>query len=203
MKQQTLAALVLVGALGMAGCGGWTPHELDLTADAPDPVMQDLGDGVRLAVLVIDDREQRVVGKPGVGTAGVNISPRQLITYFRQQIVQGFRARGFALLPEGDPVDAQVVVSLRSFQWNIQMGFWLGTENVFVSIKAQARSVSTADEIVRTYHYDETGEPVTITADGNEINERMNAGVSSVLAQLFADGDLMRFVTSAASARRE
>ena len=92
-----------------------------------------------------------------------------------------------------------VTVFLRSFKWHTQMGFWTGGENVHVSIKADAINFKTKESLVKTYQYDHE-KRVLFVSFGEEITRRMNAGLSDVLAQLFSDDELMRFLTGVASA---
>ena len=90
-----------------------------------------------------------------------------------------------------------VTVFLRSFKWHTQMGFWTGGENVYVSIKANAASSKTKESLVKTYQYDQE-KRVLFVSFGEEITRRMNVGLSDVLAQLFSDGELIRFLIGTA-----
>ena len=53
--------------------------------------------------------------------------------------------------------------------------------------------------LVKTYQYDHE-KRVLFVSFGEEITRRMNAGLSDVLAQLFSDDELMRFLTGVADA---
>ena len=191
-KRHTLAALALV-VMGMAGCV-WTPHQVDLTAVPQRVGESKIGEGARIKVVVIDDRDQRVVGQRGVGAVGSDISSPQLLTHLERQVKRGFQDRGFVVVPDNE--HAKVTVFLRSFKWDTQMGFWTGGENVFVSIRADARNAMTKEEMVKTYHYDDERR-VLVVAFGDEISKRMNAGLTGVLDQLFSDDVLMRFLVAA------
>ena len=190
-----LAALTLVGALGAAGCA-WTSHEVELTATPPGASSASIGEGVRLHVTVIDDRDQRVVGQRSVGAVGSDISSPQLMDYLQRQVVQGFQSRGFILTSKSEPNDMSVMIFLRSFKWHTQMGFWTGGENVHVAIKADATNAATKESLVKTYHYDQE-KRILFISFGETITKKMNAGLTDVLAQLFSDDDLMRFLVTA------
>ena len=187
-----ITLLMLVGVLG--GCA-WTPHQLELSATSPQKTKQKVGKGVKIKVDVIDDRDQRVVGQRGVGAIGSDISSPQLLNYFRRQVIQGFQSRGFLLISDKETADARVLVYLRSFKWVTEQGFFTGGHNVFVSIKAEAKNSKTNGEIVKTYQYDQEKRALFV-ASGGEINERMNAGLSDVLRQLFSDVELLRFLVA-------
>ena len=89
MKGQTLVALVLVGASGLAGCT-WTPHQVELKAEPSYTLGQQIGEGIRLNVVVIDDRDQRVVGQRDVGAIGSDITSPQLMNFLQRQVTEGF-----------------------------------------------------------------------------------------------------------------
>lgn len=96
MMNRQFAVLILIGAVCLGGCT-FTSHEVELTAMPPSAGGVNIGEGVRLRVAVIDDREQQVVGQRGVGSIGSDISSPQLVDYLRRQVIQGFHNRGFVL----------------------------------------------------------------------------------------------------------
>ena len=181
----------------LGGCA-WTPHQLELSATSPQKTELKTGKGVKIKVDVVDDRDQHVVGQRGVGAVGSDISSPQLLNYFRRQVVQGFRSHGFLLISDEETAEARVVVYLRSFKWLTEQGFFTGGHNVFVSIKAEAKNAKTNKEIVKTYQFDQEKRSFFV-ASGGEINERMNAGLSDVLKQLFSDVQFVRFLVAAKS----
>ena len=198
MMKRQFAVLALVGAIWLGGCT-FTSHEIELMATPPSAARVNIGEGVGLQIVVIDDRDQRVIGQRGVGSIGSDISSPQLVDYIQRQVVQGFQSRGFVLVSDNQPHDMSATVFLRSFKWHTQMGFWTGGENVHVSIKADATNSKTKESLVKTYQYDHE-KRVLFVSFGEEITRRMNAGLSDVLAQLFSDDELMRFLTGVTGA---
>ena len=110
------------------------PHQVELTAEPAYTLGQQIGKGLRLNVVVIDDRDQRVVGQRDVGAIGSDVTSPQLMNYLQRQVTEGFQRRGFVLVSDNESAHAKVTVFLRSFKWDTEMGFWTDGENVFVSL---------------------------------------------------------------------
>ena len=185
----------LAGVLGLAGCT-WTPHQVKLTAEPSYTLGQQIGEGIRLNVVVIDDRDQRVVGQRDVGAIGSDITSPQLMNFLQRQVTKGFQRHGFVLVSDNELAHAKVTVFLRSFKWDTEMGFWMDGENVFVSLRVDAQNATTKDNLVKTFQYHHE-ERILFIAFGPEITNRMNAGLTNVLAQLFSNDELMRFLRAA------
>ena len=181
--------------LGLAGCT-WTPHQVKLTAEPSYTLGQQIGEGIRLNVVVIDDRDQRVVGQRDVGAIGSDITSPQLMNFLQRQVTKGFQRHGFVLVSDNELAHAKVTVFLRSFKWDTEMGFWMDGENVFVSLRVDAQNATTKDNLVKTFQYHHE-ERILFIAFGPEITNRMNAGLTNVLAQLFSNDELMRFLRAA------
>lgn len=184
--------LALAITLLSSGCT-WTPHRVQLTATAAEVSGPRIKSEAKLHLNVLDDRDQHTVGQRGVGNIGADVSAPQIMGYLKTQVTQGFQAQGFTLVEDWATADARVTIALRSFQWQTTMGFFSGGEDVFVSLRADARNKRTDDELTRTYQYDNETRAIFV-AHGAEISEKMNAGFSSVLRQLFTDVQLTRFL---------
>ena len=189
MIDKPITAVLLSLAL-LAGCT-WVPHQVQLTA-APPPAANRVGAGVSVHVAIIDDRGRRTVGQRGVGAIGSDITAPAVMDYLTRQVTQGFQDRGFALVSRTE-AETIVTVSLRSFRWDMSLGFFTGGEEVYVSVKAEGRRMATQEERTRTYQYDHETRAIFV-AHGTEISEKMDAGLSAVLADLFSDEPFLRFL---------
>lgn len=183
--------LVMLGATA-GGCV-FTSHEIELTATPPSAAEVNIGEGVRLRIVVVDDRDQRVIGQRGVGGAGADVSSPQLVEYLQYQVVQGFQSRGFVVVTDDSPHDISLTFFLRSFKWHTQSG----GDSVYVSIRVDATNSETQESFIKSYHYDDKQQLGFFPTTGEIITSRMNAGLSDILAQLFSDDDLRRFLVAA------
>ena len=197
--RKTLRMLAVVGVCcgGLSGCT-FTPHQVKFTAAPVMHANTQIGAGTTLSLHMLDDRDRRTVGQRGIGAIGADVTAPALMPYLTQQITTGFRAQGFTLVSDQSHADAQVTVSLRSFRWDVQMGFFTGGEDVYVSIKAEGTRADRQEDVVKTYQYDSETRAFFV-AHGAEISEKMDAGLAAVLSQLFSDTHLLEFLAGKTS----
>lgn len=173
--------------VALTGCA-FQRHEVAITAAAP-VIQSRAGEGVKVALRVFDDRDTKTVGQRGAGMVGADIKATTLLDHLQTEVTKGLTAQGFTVLPAGSPeADASILVSLRSFKFFIEMGFWTGANNVAISIKADANRAG--KNYMNAYQFDsETRSMVVPTGAG--IDDALNAGLSDVLKQLFTDQSLI------------
>ena len=187
MKSQALV-LALGGAL-LAACA-WTPHEVAITAQAPLETSS-VGKGVTVALDVVDDRDDLVVGQRGAGMQGADITVKDIIPALETELKEGLEAKGFTVVSSKDSADAEFQANLRAFKFFIETGFWTGAENVNVVIKVEAEKGT--DDFERNYRVSEEDRTMVIPA-GEVIDDKLNAALEIVLSKIMADEELMAFL---------
>ena len=85
------------------------PHQVELKAEPSYTLGQQIGEGIRLNVVVIDDRDQRVVGQRDVGAIGSDITSPQLMNFLQRQVTEGFQRHGFVLVSDNGLAHAKVI----------------------------------------------------------------------------------------------
>ncbi|MCA8929436.1 MAG: hypothetical protein KDC18_15335 [Alphaproteobacteria bacterium] len=184
-----LLAFAIILPLLATSCA-FTPHEVAVTAKAP-ATPSDIGKGTTIALETLDDRETLVVGQRGVGMQGADITARQVMTALKTQLETGFRAKGFDVTDQSDGQRPEVEARLRSFKFFIESGFFTGAENVDTAIAIEARKNG------KRFHqiYRSSSENRTLVVPGGAtIDQKLNASLTDVLQQIFADNTLMRFL---------
>lgn len=185
LKQFTILAFVL-----LAGGCAYTPHNVSMTASAPI-YSTEIGNDVTVGLRFIDDRESKTVGQRGAGMIGSDISANSLGYHLETQIAAILERNGFNVVDYNDATGAKVTVSLRTFKFFIEQGFWTGANNVDVSLKADARNGNS--DYLQTYSYAQE-ERILVIPDGDGIDSMMNAALTDVLTKLSIDSGLMKFL---------
>ena len=103
----------------------------------------------------------------------------------------GFEAKGFGIVDNKTAANARVEARLRAFKFFIESGFWTGAENTDVVIAVEARNG--ADDYKKVYRM--SGEESALVVPGGEdIDQKLNAGLTQVLGQIMRDEQLMQFL---------
>ena len=171
----------------------FTPHEIAITAQSPE-VVSNQGNGVSVALNVIDDRNNVTVGRRGAGMQGAGITAADIIPALERELTEGLQAQGFTVVPAGEGADAELKARLRGFKFFIEAGFWAGAENANAVVRVQARRPG--KEYERIYRHSEE-RSIQVIPEGAEIDRIMNETLANVLNQIMTDKLLMRFLTDA------
>ena len=198
-KMTWISCLIAIVASSLFGACTYMPHEVKLDAKVP-PVGSHgtLGKGVKLNFSLVDDRDQLSAGLRGTSGISADVKVADIMNYLTEQLTLGFKNRGFVLVPQSQTADASVAVYLRSFRWFSEAGFWTRREDVFVSIRVDAKNRRTGGEYLNTYQHDRERKSL-YEAFGDEIDKNLNFGLEDVLEQLFTDFELMRVLTAKVS----
>jgi len=148
-----------------------------------------LGSGLTVAVTVVDERPDQVIGKRGVGGAGADIkSAEKVDVVVQNSIVAGLKRKGFNVVGTGEAAGANLAVEVRFLQYSLSTGFWSGGVNVKVALKAVAsRNGKSYDHLYRIDH-----EQRVQLAPSAETNEKwINDALSQAIQQLLDDGALI------------
>jgi uncharacterized lipoprotein YajG len=167
------------------------PHDVAITAEVPY-TSSSVGDGVTLALQVIDDRDDVVVGRRmPVGTAA-DITAKNIIPALERELKEGLEAKGFEALSAQSDADAEFEARLRRFNYFIRQGRYFGaTENTWVVINIEAKKRGKAFERRYRVHMEE---PLFFVTAGTGLDRKLNAALSEVLARIMRDAELMSFL---------
>ncbi|MFQ5565649.1 MAG: YajG family lipoprotein [Paracoccaceae bacterium] len=179
----------ILTAMTLSACA-FTPHEVEITAQAPTDASS-VGAGISLYLEVIDDRDSPVTGQRGAGMQGADITAPQIMAALERELTAGFEAKGFQVLSTDAGADVDVEARLRAFKFFIETGFFVGAENTSVVIGVEAKRLS--DDYDRTYRASNEEAAMFVPA-GSSIDEKLNAALSAVLAQIMSDEKLMAFL---------
>jgi uncharacterized lipoprotein YajG len=188
-------ALLTVSLLILQACT-FTQHEVAFYPSM-QPIESTIGEGTNIGFRVYDDRDSQTVGQRGAGMVGADINASSIMLHLDSELRRGFTAQGFKIVSSEDPsADAKLTISLRSLKFFIETGFWTGANNVSVAIKADGNR--DGDEFRNSYNFD-SEERALVVPDGSGIDQALNAGLTDVLTQLFADSELMKFLANPSS----
>lgn len=181
--------VLAVASLFLAACA-FTPHEVDVTAEAPK-TPSTVGNGISVFLQVIDDRESQVVGQRGAGLVGADITAKQVVPVIEQELTLGLQAKGFTVLTKDQPNVIEIEARLRAFKFFIETGLFSGEENTDVAIALEAEDGrDDYDQVYRSN--DEEG--VFFVPGGDAIDAKLNAGLTQVLTLIMTDQDLIDFL---------
>lgn len=185
-----LYLLILVVPLG--GCA-YIDQNLRV---APQPAIyaSDIGKGKKVALRVIDDRDEQIIGKRGAmqAYAAAKITTDQdLADVLREVFLDGLRKRGFEPVGYNDS-DLSLKVELRSLAYDTSMGFWTGGNIGKATLKVVATNPSGG-----TYENAYRGQEEIRTAfiGSQETNAKVvNDALNGALERAFADQALWEFL---------
>jgi uncharacterized lipoprotein YajG len=186
-----IRVLGALAGLALLGACAYTPHQVAVTAAAPR-VASKAGEGVTLALEVIDDRDSTVVGQRGIMMEGADITAPGVTEALERELKAGFEAQGFRVVRRGSPADADVEARLRAFKFFLETGILTGAENVDVVVAVEAKTGGT--EFDRTYRASSETAAIVVPG-GKAIDQKLNAGLASVLSQIMSDKQLIGFLS--------
>ncbi len=190
MKMRPLA--FILSSILLTSCA-FTPHDVAITAEVPY-TSSSVGDGVTLALQVIDDRDYVVVGKRAPVIDAADITAKNIIPALERELKKGLEAKGFEVLSAQSDADAEFKARLRHFKYFIWQGRYIGaTENTWVVINIEAKKRGKAFD--RRYRIHMKEPSFFFVSAGTVIDQKLNAVISEVLAKIMRDAELMGFLT--------
>ncbi len=188
--------LLLVAALGITSGCAFTPQVVQIQPEL-DIAKSNIGGGAAVAVYVVDERDNKELGRRGTGAMkGAAITTEQdMATVFSDAIVAGLRDKGFEASATSSAAapghGALLRVDIRNIEYETSMGFWTGGVHVRGSMKGTAsKSGESYDDF---YQIDD--EKRVVVVPGADSNEQMiNATVSALIQELFNDVELFEFL---------
>lgn len=189
---QTLKAFIpcALAAVLVGGCA-WKPQSATLQP-APNITPSTVGNGVTLAVRVIDKRQSDTIGYRGLDSQNAAITTTQNVaTVFQEKIVEGLVRKGFSASPfEGQP-GRLLIVEIRQIDYTTDMEFWKG----IVKTEATLGASMIKDGVKFEQFYSGKRTENTVEAPGAKTNERLiNGAISEALQRMFEDEHLIRYL---------
>ena len=189
---QTLKALLPCALAAALVCGcAWKPQSATLQP-APNITPSTVGNGVTLAVRVIDKRQSDTIGYRGLDSQNAAITTTQNVaTVFQEKIIKGLVRKGFSASPfEGQP-GRLLIVEIRQIDYTTDMEFWKG----IVKTEAALGASMIKDGVKFEQFYSGKRTENTVEAPGAKTNERLiNGAISDALQRLFEDENLIRYL---------
>lgn len=148
------------------------------------------GDGVSVAVRVVDERAKKSLGRRGTayGAAAEITAAQDVATIVHDEIIAGLKKKGFVAGPEGD---TKLTVEIRLLEYSTSAGFWTGG----VQIQSALKAIATKDGKTYEKMYRVDREERVVVVPTAETNEKwINDALSEVLTQLLDDAGLTRFL---------
>lgn len=152
-----------------------------------------IGQGKQVALRVVDDRDEQLIGKRGVQYfPGGKISNEQdLAEVLKSALIEGLRKKGFK--PVGDnESDHLMKAELRSLTYTTSMGFWTGG-NIGTAVVKIIATQPSGKAYERTYRSQK--EIRTAFVGSQETNSRVvNEALSEAVSKVFEDRVLLEFL---------
>jgi uncharacterized lipoprotein YajG len=190
MQRFFLLLLCALTAASMTGCA-YIRQKATLRLD-PHIAPSTIGNGIPVAVRVVDLRRSNVIGHRGVDSENARITTDQNVTaLFLDKIVEGLRAKGFVAAPFDGQSGRLLTVEIRRIEYSNDMDFWKG---VFTT-DAELTASTFKDGVKFEQLYAGRRKETSVEAPGAATNERLiNGAISDALQRLFADERLMRYL---------
>ncbi len=180
------AALVCV-VLG--GCA-FTPHDVSL-----QPIetynQSGVGTGTHIFYRFVDERDDLTLGARGAAGQGSRITANALPAMMQAQLRDVLTRKGFSLTGEEGDADATVNYRMRSFKFEVETGFWTGSDNVSAVLAVDALRRGRTYTNVYRFNSQHTA---MVVPGGGDLDTMMNAAMNDLLRQADADLALFQFL---------
>jgi len=184
-----LAMFLLVFSL--AGCA-YIDQNLRVTPQVAIE-QENIGNGKQVALRVVDDRDQQLIGKRGVQYfPGGKISTNQdLAEVLKNAFIIGLRRKGFEPVGENDS-NLLIKAELRSLSYETSMGFFTGG-NIGTAVLKVIASQPSGKTYEKTYRSEK--EIRTAFIGSQETNAKVvNDALADALNKVFEDRELLVFL---------
>jgi uncharacterized lipoprotein YajG len=189
MKKLGIAFMVLFFSL--SGCA-YIDQNLSVKPDLSFS-SDNIGGGKKIALRVVDDRDDQLIGKRGVQyMPGGKISTDQdLVEVLKNALSDGLRKKGFEPVGENDP-SLSMKVELRSLAYTTAMGFWTGGNigTAVIKIIATEPSGKTYEKTYRSQKEIRTAFVGSQETDAKVVN----GALSEAINKIFEDKELLKFL---------
>ncbi|MDH5617444.1 MAG: YajG family lipoprotein [Gammaproteobacteria bacterium] len=188
--------LLLVAALGITSGCAFTPQVVQIQPEL-DIAKSNIGGGAVVAVYVVDERDNKELGRRGTGAMkGAAITTEQdMATVFSDAIVAGLKDKGFEASAASSAAapghGALLRIDIRNIEYETSMGFWTGGVHVRGSMKGTA---SKSGESYDNFYQIDDEKRVVVVPGADSNAQMINATVSAVIQEMFNDVELFEFL---------
>lgn len=182
---------VLASAFVLSGCA-FAKQQANL-APTVSVVESTQGNGMTVAVRVLDERPSKSLGRRGTayGAAAEITSVQEVAVVVQQQVVDGLKKKGFSTADFAPNQARSLTVEVRFLDYSTSQGFWTGGVNIRGALKVVAqRDGQTYEQLYRS----DKEERVVVVPTAKTNEQWINTALSEVLQQLFNDQGLMTFL---------
>ena len=188
MKKYILCLLIFY----LGGCA-YIDQNLRVTPNM-STTKENIGQGKQVALSVIDDRDEELIGKRGAQYfPGGKISTNQdLVEVISDALIQGLSDKGFEPVREDDSPNVSIKAELRSLSYTTATGLWTGGNIGTAVVKVIATQLSG-----KTYEksYRSKKEIRSVFIGSQETNAKVvNEALTDALNKVFEDKGLLRFL---------
>lgn len=143
---------------------------------------------------MVDERASKSLGHRGTayGKAAQITTDQDIAAVVQDKVSEGLRNKGYTVVPYAG-ASTGLSIEVRSLDYSTSQGFWTGGVAVNASMKAVAKKPG--DTYERMYRSDKERRVAVVPTAGKN-QEDLNDGLSGVLAQLFDDVGLFRFLNN-------
>ncbi|HET6912962.1 MAG TPA: YajG family lipoprotein [Rhodanobacteraceae bacterium] len=182
---------VFAAATLLSGCA-FNAENVNLHPTISSPHTSE-GQGVSVAVHVVDDRASKSLGHRGTayGAAAEITTNADVAAIVSDKVAQALAARGFTVNGPDRENSAKLTVEVRLLDYSTSTGFWTGGVQVQAALKAVAsKSGKNFEQMYRSNN--EHRVVVVPPADTNE--EWINETLGDVITKLVSDDKLIEFL---------
>lgn len=182
---------VLASAFVLSGCA-FAKQQANL-APTVSVVESTQGQGMTVAVRVVDERPSKSLGRRGsaYGAAAEITAVQEVAVVVQQQVVDGLKKKGFTIIDYAPGQPRNLTVEVRFLDYSTSQGMFTGGVNIRGALKASAqRDGQTYEQLYRS----DKEERVVVVPTAKTNEQWINTALSEVLQQLFNDQGLMTFL---------
>lgn len=175
--------------LVLGGCA-FTPHDVNL-----QPIetynQSGVGTGTHVFYRFVDERDDLTLGARGAAGQGSRISANALPSTMQAQLRDVLTRKGFSLTGAEGDADATVNYRMRSFKFEVETGFWTGSDNVSAVLAVDVLRRGRTYTNVYRFNSQHTA---MVVPGGGDLDTMMNAAMNDLLRQADGDSALFQFL---------
>jgi uncharacterized lipoprotein YajG len=173
-----------------SGCA-WAPQKLIIKAE-PQFSKSAVGNGITVAVQVVDARPSKVIGHRGLDSELAEIRTEQDVAgIFQDKLIEGLKQKGFNAIPYDGQSILTLKAEIRLIEYSTSSEMWKGS----IQAKAVVAAYSKKADRIHDRVYRVEKEQAVLEAPRAQTNERLiNGAISEVLQRLVEDQNLIEFL---------
>jgi uncharacterized lipoprotein len=188
----TFFSRLITAALVCAALGGcaFTPHDVNL-----QPIetynQSGIGAGTHIFFRFVDERDDLTLGARGAAGQGSRITANALPATMQAQLRDVLARKGFGFASAEGDAEATVNYRMRSFKFEVETGFWTGSDNVSAVLAVDALRHGRTYTSVYRFNSQHTA---IVVPGGGDLDAMLSAAMNDLLRQADADSALFEFL---------